>query len=63
MIHSNASFSAKSFPETGAPLTAMSESSAQRIALIDGIIKEQPSSSAENRAVSQDELSALLGSD
>ncbi|MDR2521674.1 MAG: hypothetical protein LBC72_03865 [Spirochaetaceae bacterium] len=62
MLHSNASFSVRVFPDIEQAVAAMSESAAKRIAVIDSTMKEMPSFSVENRAVSKDELVALLGS-
>ncbi|MDR0550960.1 MAG: hypothetical protein LBG72_02955 [Spirochaetaceae bacterium] len=61
MLHGGNVISAKSFPDIEASLNAMSELSAKRLESIDAIMKEQPASQVESRAVSKDELSALLG--
>ena len=61
MLHSSVAFSVREFPTIEPSLRVLHENSTKRLATIDGLLKEAPSSSIESRAVSKDELAALLG--
>lgn len=63
MLHSSVAFSVREFPTIEPSLRVLHENSTKRLATIDGLLKEAPSSSIESRAVSKDELAALLGTD